>query len=517
MTSRTKGYGLFLAAALLLIAPYLIVFGMGTMWMWQHGPVWVWIWGVGTGVPTLIGFALLEWARRLIFSRDVAEPNAAPASTPTGRAAMQSVREISKRLQAMNPPLEQPEVLEKTIHEVLLEVLETVARHYHPQSDHPAYQTPVAHIAALIELVANDFRRAFTQSMPWGKTVTLGRLMWWKEKSDLGWRIAMYLLQINRIRRMVTRPATALAQEVQDHLGRNLTTKSLDGLKGSAIDYCVTKAGEYAIQLYSGGFVLDHEYRPRLSAQVEGAAFDREPLQILVVGQVKSGKSSLINALLGEMRAPVDVLPATDEVDLYECRPEGLPPIILRDTPGYGAVGGDIDPFSRLRTEIEECDLLLLVCSARSAARKADRELLGKIHEIYQHDPKRILPPFLNVLTHIDAVPEHLAGEAASAVAIDFDVSPKQIVAICGQWGRLVNLEGLISAIQETLPEAERLKICRCIRQIRQEHDEDKIVRQFLNGLRLAGGWVVNKQQGSKSLFEVGRALRTEDHGATPC
>ena len=83
--------------------------------------------------------------------------------------------------------------------------------------------------------------------------------------------------------------------------------------------------------------MLDDEYRPRISAAVEGLPFDQEPLQVLVVGQVKAGKSSLINALLGEQRAPVDTLPATDDVDLYECQPEGLPPIILRDTPGYGA------------------------------------------------------------------------------------------------------------------------------------------------------------------------------------
>ena len=42
------------------------------------------------------------------------------------------------------------------------------------------------------------------------------------------------------------------------------------------------------------------------------------------------------------------------------------------------------DPFSRLRAEIEECDLLVMVCTARSAARQADRELLRKIHEFYR-------------------------------------------------------------------------------------------------------------------------------------
>jgi GTPase Era involved in 16S rRNA processing len=485
-------YWLFLAAVLLFIAPYLFVFGIGTWWLWRQGMVW--FWAVGTGVPTLVGLVLMEKSRRMIFPSAAVVPQSSAASTPTGKAAMDSVQAISKRLQAENPPLEQPEVLEKVARDVFLEILETVARHYHPNAKRPVLDTPVAHVAALIELVADDFRRTFTNSVPWGKTVTLGRLLWWKEKGDLAWRAGMYWWQINRIRRMCFRPATAIVQEVQDHLGQNMTAKTLDGLKQSAIEFCISRAGEYAIQLYSGGFVLERESRPRISAPVESVPFEQEPLQILVVGQVKSGKSSLINAMLGEMRAPVDALPATEEVNVYECQPEGLPPVIVRDTPGYGMVDDAKDPFSRLRNEIEQCDLMIMVCSARSAARKADREFLSKLHEYYQGDAKRMMPPVVFVMTHIDEVPEHLVSEAASAVAADFSVTPIQIVPLCGKWGRLANLDGFATVIQEKLPDAERLKIARCIRQIRREQDEDKIVRQLLSGLRLAGGWVVKQK-----------------------
>jgi uncharacterized protein len=492
MNNRVKGYWLFLAAVILFIAPYLIVFGIGTMWMWRHGLIW--LWAVGTGIPTLLGLALMERARRIIFPGAAAFSPAAPTATSVGKEALESVRAISRRLQDMNLPFDQPESLEKAFREAFFEVLNTVARHYHPDSDRPALETPVAHVASLVELVAGDFRRTFAGSVPWGKTVTLGRLLWWKEKGNLAWRVTMYLWQLNRLRRMFMRPATAVVQEVQDLFGQNMTVKSFDGLKRSAIDFCIMKAGEYAVELYSGEFVRDEERRPRLSAQVESLPFEQEPLQILVVGQVKAGKSSLINALQGEIRAPVDTLPATDEVDLYECRPEGLPPLILRDTPGYGAVEGTFDAFSQLRSEIEECDLLLIVCSARSAARKADRELLLKIRDFFQREPNRMLPPFLYVLTHIDAVPEHLAGEAASAVAADFEVSPDDIVPICGKWDKLLNLDGVAAAIQSVLPEAERVKICRCIRQIRKVQDENEIIRQVLHGLRLAGGWVVRKR-----------------------
>src|SRR5450759_1706524 len=48
----------------------------------------------------------------------------------------------------------------------------------------------------------------------------------------------------------------------------------------------------------------------------------REPLLFVVVGEVKSGKSSLLNALFGQEFARVDVLPATDKVCIFRYGPE---------------------------------------------------------------------------------------------------------------------------------------------------------------------------------------------------
>src|ERR1041384_71524 len=51
----------------------------------------------------------------------------------------------------------------------------------------------------------------------------------------------------------------------------------------------------------------------------------REPLLFVVVGEVKAGKSSLLNALFGEEFAKVDVLPATDRVYIFRHGPEEKP------------------------------------------------------------------------------------------------------------------------------------------------------------------------------------------------
>ncbi|MEP6808879.1 MAG: dynamin family protein [Chthoniobacterales bacterium] len=51
---------------------------------------------------------------------------------------------------------------------------------------------------------------------------------------------------------------------------------------------------------------------------LEGLLKDlREPLLFVVVGEVKAGKSSLLNALFGQEFAKVDVLPATDRVYIF--------------------------------------------------------------------------------------------------------------------------------------------------------------------------------------------------------
>src|SRR3984893_16894707 len=47
-----------------------------------------------------------------------------------------------------------------------------------------------------------------------------------------------------------------------------------------------------------------------------------EPLLFVAVGEVKSGKSSLLNALFGNEFAKVDVLPATDRVYIFRYRTE---------------------------------------------------------------------------------------------------------------------------------------------------------------------------------------------------
>ena len=124
---------------------------------------------------------------------------------------------------------------------------------------------------------------------------------------------------------------------------------------------------------------------------------------VTVVGQVKTGKSSLINALLGEQRADADVLPATDEITRYELQPPGIPTrLVLLDTVGYAHAGPTADQLKATQNAAQQSDLLLFICHACNPARQADLEMLQAFQRWFAARPHLKRPPILGVLTHID-------------------------------------------------------------------------------------------------------------------
>ena len=58
-----------------------------------------------------------------------------------------------------------------------------------------------------------------------------------------------------------------------------------------------------------------------------------------MLGPVKAGKSSLVNALLGKRAATVDRLPVAGGTRYELTLPEGGQPVSLLDTSGYGEDG----------------------------------------------------------------------------------------------------------------------------------------------------------------------------------
>jgi GTPase len=127
------------------------------------------------------------------------------------------------------------------------------------------------------------------------------------------------------------------------------------------------------------GDLLDHivSLLPEAAAPAADGA-----LALAVIGRPNVGKSSLVNALLGEERALVSETPGTtrDSIDaLFEWRER---PFRLVDTAGFRKkpeAHGAIEYYAALRSlsAIARCDIALLVFDSMAGVMTQDRRLAG--------------------------------------------------------------------------------------------------------------------------------------------
>ena len=176
----------------------------------------------------------------------------------------------------------------------------------------------------------------------------------------------------------------------------------------------IRQVGYYLIEMNSGRLrggadayrtaFGDRERTQQLAEAKRSVEFgESPPVTIALVGQVSSGKSSLINRLTGEVQAAVDVLPETREIQRFQST-VGEPPveITLLDTPGYGESGASKEQVRMIQQALEITDATLLVMDAHSPAREADRLTLEQLGRAYAAQPRLKPPPVIGVLTHVD-------------------------------------------------------------------------------------------------------------------
>ena len=234
-----------------------------------------------------------------------------------------------------------------------------------------------------------------------------------------------------------------------------------------------------------------------------------------MLGQVSSGKSSLINALFGELRAATDVLADTRGFTAYRLEREDAPVALILDSQGYA--GGDAVDAAALDRELLRTDLILLVCAAHHAARGADREQLERLRRLFRDRPQRQPPALLCALTFIDrlrpvrdwsppydiiepATPKARSIRAAvDHLAATLALEPARIVPVRADAGRLYNIdEALVPRILESLADdAARARYRRCLRHRQQTGQWQRLLRQTRNAGRLLA--VAGSQLGGRA------------------
>ena len=358
------------------ILPYIVLVIAGAWWRFSTG-WWLW-WVIGTALITLSGWPLFSLLKRQTPMPAPRGAGPSPEWSPAGRAAWEKVEGIAGRTETEDLPLDDPQA----VLGLAREIVATVARSFHARSTNPLLEVPVPHLLQIVELVARDLRQTFSANIPGSHILTIHDL----QRLHRLVRVAPTFYRLYRVLTLIVNPATGLARELSGMAQERMLNASTEETKRWMVQYAVRKIGYYAIELYSGNLLLRGiEFDPYVTTGSQQAisqerkrteTLESEPLRILVIGQVKAGKSSLINALFGETRAAVDVVPRTRGVEPYLLERDGIRRAIIFDTAGYEDASRTAAALDDAREEIERCDLIILVTSALSAARDADRQLL---------------------------------------------------------------------------------------------------------------------------------------------
>jgi GTPase Era involved in 16S rRNA processing len=154
-----------------------------------------------------------------------------------------------------------------------------------------------------------------------------------------------------------------------------------------------------------------------------------EPLLFVAVGEVKSGKSSLLNALFGDEFAKVDVLPATDRVYIFRYGPEEktaevsaqlterylsvpfLRDFSVVDTPGTNTMVKE----HQMVTEdfMPRADIVLFVFSVANPWTQSNWEFLDFLQKTWLKNVIFVLQQIdLREPTEIDVIHRHLQDTA---------------------------------------------------------------------------------------------------------
>lgn len=390
------------------------------------------------------------------------------------------------------------------------EMAEKLAGFYHPGATDPVSSLTVPEILSVIELAAHDLHELVDRYVPGGHLLTVRdwqrarqALDWYQPASNLYWGITALFA-----------PLETGARFAASKLGLSQTWQMLQqNLVLWFYTAYVHRLGTYLIELNSGRLRIGvARYRelmadtePTAAAPISAASSAQETVPaspsvplvtIAVFGQVKAGKSSLINALLGEQRAATDVLPATAGVERYDLHPPNIPSRLrILDTVGYGHEGPKADQLAVTEETARQADLLLLVVHARNPARQADTQLLRHLQDWFGSHAELKKPPLLVVATHIDLLSpalewsppydwrqptrakEENIQHALTTTWHQIGAYAAGVVPVCTARGKEYGIyEWLLPAVAEQLDEARGVALLRCLR---AEIDESKMRKVF--------------------------------------
>lgn len=502
--------GLSISALILAALPVFMLLPLGLMYLWHHGGLMFWLAAAGTCF--LVAGLLIAAARRprlSAVSQDHEPTQAAPPDADWSthdKLAWQRVLAFSQGV--TGDVLADQKLAMATARAVIAEV----ATHYRPGEAQPVLQFTLPEMLLLIERISRRSRRLIIDAVPGSRRLRLGQLLWLNEARKATLAVAGTGGNIWRVGLWVFNPVAAVFSEARRTLQGYASSELSAFLAERVARILVEEVGRAAINLYSG----------RLKADIDELGEDRlatdaaapPPPRILLAGRVNAGKSSLLNALFGEVLAAVDVLPATDRANAYLLGESAEHPAVeLIDSPGLGQAS-QIDALVELAAG---SDMLLWVCAANNPARDLDKKLLDRLRQRFVEDPALDMPPVLVVMSHIDRLrpfgewspPYDVANPdrdkasniraAIDAIAQDLGIAAADIVPARLDEAHLYNVDAIWSAILARQDAARRGQLLRILRMGARSGGFSEVAAQMIGAGRLIAATLRRSGSGLES------------------
>jgi predicted GTPase len=501
--------------AVLFLLPWAFLVGVGSYHLWEGG--W-WVWASWPMFACFAAAYLLAWhwtrGKALLPPTDAPPPN---YWTDRDKAAWEKVTAKAKGYDRVTTDqLSDP----RHYSDLALDLAEQVATVYHPGGETPFDHLTIPEILACAELAAADLDELVQKYIPGSHMLRIRDFKqarkaadWYRTGTDLYWAGATLL-----------NPVQGGLRWLASKYGLGTI---FDKLQGNILLWFHTAfvhhLGHYLIEMNSGRLKVGvKRYRELLKAHQEppvetipaespGATVPAleaaRPVGIAVLGPVKAGKSSLVNALLGQQAATVDTLPVPHVGVRYNLAFPGGQRVSVLDTAGYGQDGPNEAEFGAAAEAAKEADLVLFVTQATNPGRRADVDLLDRLRAWFAERPQLKLPPVIAVVNQIDLLSPKAewsppynwqTGSRPKEVNIRDCVATVNeqlgnrvvdVVPVCGLPGESFGIrEGLVPAVAQQLDEARGSAVLKAFHAEGLADQYQRLGRQLVEGGKKALG-----------------------------
>jgi predicted GTPase len=480
--------------------PWLSLFVLGMLWLWQHGHVWIWaLVAAGLG---LLAWPLLRIVRRRANTEarlalgNLSEPS--PAWNDRERETWAEVLAIANKTDPFW--FTEIEPLAATARQTVV----AVSRRFRPDDPNAWAKFTLPEILLLTERVSRELRRDALRTIPGAREITLSRVLWFLQQYHRYGPITQAVWRWGygawRLLRVPLNPIAAVGQEVSRVFGDKTVDAITYRLRAVVTQEFVLAVGRAAIDLYSGRLALSEEdLRAARAQDTSTPAEPVAPVRIALVGQVSAGKSSLVNALAQEIRAAVGPIPTTARVTEYRLELAGRPAVSLVDLPGLQH--GAETEFLR---QVERADLLVWVASATQPARDIDSKAFAVVRAWASAQFARRAPPIVLALTHVDELRPAAEWTPPYDVATPVNPKARSIRAAVDSIAKVLDLSAEAIVPIAMPPERESYNVDALWAAIALELDEAKLVQ--LDRLRV-GRQGLNLRELTDQLGQAGRFL----------